>query len=317
MGHGKVKIGSTVFSASNTATWFGCGFKTPLELYEKYKGIAPEEQISEESRKSMAFGTFFEDSVARFYAEQKGWKIKRCGETAYWMDEMPYFICHPDRLVIGKDEEGRRVALEIKCVSPFSEGWGEECTEDIPDHYYLQVQSYYACGVPCDIVHLVCMKGNRITAYPIKRDDDVVDEIRRRVAEAYFSFQKDIVPKTENYDEATKYYGRRVNQDAEGIGANDEVLGIYERLIKIHYDQSILDEQEKTFKKDLMEKLGEAPAFLSTENGKVKKICYWSATNRTSFDTEALKKDHPEIDLEKYRTSTQTQTFRVTYPRSK
>jgi len=312
MGHGKEKIGSTVFSASNTGTWFGCGYRTELELFEKFQGTSEEEQISEEAKKSIAFGTFFEDAVARYYAEQKGWKIKRCGETAYWSDDMPYFICHPDRLVIGQ-----RIALEIKCVSPYADGWGEEGTEEIPDVYYFQVQGYYACNVPCDIVHVVCMKGNRIYAYPIRKDDEVVAEIRKRVAEAYDSFNKGIVPKSENYSDATQYYGKRYKAEAEGVGANDEVMGIYNKLIQIHYDQTALDTQEKQLKADLITSLGESPAFLATEDGKVKKIAYWSQTSRSLFDFGALAKDHPEIDLDKYRTSTQTPTFRVAYPRSK
>ena len=315
MGHGKVKIGSTVFSASNTGTWFGCGYKTRLDLFEKFRGTAEEEQVSEEAKKSMAFGSFFEDAVARYYAEQKGWKIKRCGETAYWSDDMPYFICHPDRLVIGRDEEGRRVALEIKCVSPYADGWGEEGTEEIPDVYYFQVQSYYACEVPCDIVHVVCMKGNRITAYPIERDEEVVSEIRKRVSEAYENFKKGIVPNTENYEEANKYYGKRVRHEEDGVGANDEVLGIYDRLVRIHYDQGILDEQEKNYKKELMEKLGEFPAFLTTENGKVKKICYWTETTRSALNSDRLEKEHPEINLDEYRSVSKTATFRITYPR--
>ena len=315
MGHGKVKIGSTVFSASNTGTWFGCGYKTKLELFEKYRGTADEEQISEEAKKSMAFGSWFEDAVARYYADQKGWKIKRCGETAYWSDDMPYFICHPDRLVIGRDEEGRRVALEIKCVSPFADGWGEEGTEEIPDVYYFQVQSYYACEVPCDIVHVVCMKGNRITAYPIQRDDEVVAEIKKRVSEAYESFKAGIVPSAETYDVANKYYGKRVKLEEDGIGANDEVIRLYDILISLHNQQDKLKNREEEIKKDLITSLGEFPAFLATENGKVKKICYWTETTRTSLDTDRLEKDHPEIELDNYRTVSKSATFRVAYPR--
>ena len=94
-------------------------------------------------------------------------------------------------------------------------------------------------------------------------------------------------------------------------------MGLYDKLVKIHYDQSILKDQEDDCKTRLVEKLGEAPAFLSTEDGKVKKICYWAQTSRTSLDMESLKKDHPEIDFSIYQKTTSTPTFRVTFPRSK
>jgi len=314
MGHGKKEIGSTVFSASNTGTWFGCGYKTPMELFEQYNG-KPREEPSEEAKKSMAFGTFFEDSVARWYAEKNGVKLRRCGETAYWSDDMPYFICHPDRLVIGKDAEGQRIALEIKCVAPFAEGWGPEGTEEIPDVYYFQVQSYYACNVPCDLVKVVCMRGNRIYIYDILRDDDVVAEIRRRVAKAYEDFSAGIAPEPQSFEEASRFYSSRVNKDAEGVGANDEILGLYDRLIKIHYEEGKLKAEEDSIKKSMVTALDEAPAFLSTEDGKVKRIAWWTSVSRTSLDTDALQKDHPEINLEDYKRVSQSNTFRISYPR--
>ena len=314
MGHGKKEIGSMVFSASNTGTWFGCGYKTPMELFEQYNG-KPREEPSEEAKKSMAFGTFFEDSVARWYAEKNGVKLRRCGDTAYWSDDMPYFICHPDRLVIGKDAEGQRIALEIKCVAPFAEGWGPEGTEEIPDVYYFQVQSYYACCVPCDLVKVVCMRGNRIYIYDILRDDDVVAEIRRRVAKAYKDFSAGIAPEPQSFEEASRFYSSRVNKDAEGVGANDEILGLYDRLIKIHYEEGKLKAEEDSIKKSMVTALDEAPAFLSTEDGKVKRIAWWTSVNRTSLDTDALQKDHPEINLEDYKRVSQSSSFRISYPR--
>lgn len=314
MGHGKKEIGSTVFSASNTGTWFGCGYKTPMELFEQYNG-KPREEPSEEAKKSMAFGTFFEDSVARWYAEKNGVKLRRCGETAYWADDMPYFICHPDRLVIGKDAEEQRIALEIKCVAPFAEGWGPEGTEEIPDVYYFQVQSYYACNVPCDLVKVVCMRGNRIYIYDILRDDDVVAEIRRRVAKAYKDFSAGIAPEPQSFEEASRFYSSRVNKDAEGVGANDEILGLYDRLIKIHYEEGKLKAEEDSIKKSMVTALDEAPAFLSTEDGKVKRIAWWTSVSRTSLDTDALQKDHPEINLEDYKRVSQSSSFRISYPR--
>ena len=318
MGHGKVKIGQAAFSASQVGTLYGCGWSTMLSMYNKYKGIdAVLQEPSKEAQESMEFGSFFEDAVARYFASKMGFKIKKCGETAYWKDDMPYFICHPDRLVVGKDQQGRKVALEIKCVSPFSEGWGETGTTDIPDVYYFQVQSYFACGVPCDVVYVVCMKGNRISSYEILPDDEVIADIRYRVAKAKADFDADIIPNPENYDEAKAFYGRRANLEADGIGANDEVLGLYDRLIKIHYDQDDLKKKEEEIKQTLMESLGEAPAYVTTEGNKLKKICYWTTSTRKVLDTERLEAEHPEIRLADYTSQEPSRRFNVSYPRTK
>lgn len=316
MGHGKIKIGAPGrISASQVGNLFGCGYGTRLDVYNRYKNLAQSETFSDEAKKSMEFGTFFEDAVARFWAEKNGVKIKKCGETAFWSDDMPYFICHPDRLVIGKDVYGLRTALEIKCVAPFAEGWGEDGSAEIPDNYFFQVQSYYACNVPCDRVIVVCMKGNRITSHEIVRDDDVVEAIRKAVREAKESFDRGEIPEPENYDEASRFYGSRVNKDAEGVGANDEVLGIYDRLITIHYNQKNLEDEENNCKRMLMENLGTSPAFVTTEGKKIKKICYWSEMSRTSYDLEGLREDHPEVDIDAYKHTTTSRSFRVSYPR--
>ena len=317
MPSGKVPIGANVFSASNVATWYGCGYNTPLALYNKYKGINIPDEPSAAAQESMKFGTFFEDAVAKYFAQEMGFKIRKCGETAFWAEDMPYFICHPDRLVIGRDNQKRRVALEIKCVSPFSEGWGESGTTEIPDNYYFQVQSYFACDVPCDVVYVVCMRGNRISSYEILPDEEVIADIRYRVAKAKADFDADIVPEPESYSEAVSVYGRKVRMDDDGVGANDEVLGLYNKLIQIHYEQSELENQEENLKKSLMEALGENPAFVITDGKKIKRICYWSQTTTNRLDKDRLVKAHPEINLENFYNQSITRKFNVSFPKAK
>lgn len=318
MGHGKIKIGSMAFSASQIGTLYGCGWNTMLELYNKYKGInAVLQEPSEEAKESMEFGSFFEEPVAQFFAKKMGFKIKRCGETAYWKNDMPYFICHPDRLVIGRDEQGRRVGIEVKCVSPYSEGWGESGTTEIPDVYYFQVQGYFACGVPCDVVYVVCMRGNRIYVYEILPDEEVIADIRYRVAKTKKDFDAGIIPEPVNYKEALNLYRQKVDMDAEGIGANDEVMEKYNRLLQIHEQKDRLDADEEKIKQELMASLGEAPAYLMTEGKKIRKIAYWSNGSNSSYDEDRLKKDFPKLNLADYKVTTTYKKFNIGYPRKK
>lgn len=318
MGHGKIEIGSMAFTGSQVPNLYGCGYGTKLGIYNRYKGIfQDEETFTEEAKKSMEFGTFFEDAVARFFAAQMGFKIKKCGETAYWADDMPYFICHPDRLVIGKDSQGRRVALEIKCVSPFSEGWGEPGTQDVPDNYYIQCQCYFACKVPCDVVFLVAMRGNRILSYEITPDEEVIADIRYRVAKTKKDFDEGIIPNPENYEEASILYKNRVDLEAEGVGANDDVLAKYNELLEQHRISAEATEKEKAIKTELMTMLGENPAFVTTDGKKIKKIVYWLEKNTTRFNDERFKQDHPDIDLNSYREPGTSREFRISYPREK
>ena len=316
MGHGKIKIGQSAFSASQVGTLYGCGWGTMLELYNRYKGInAVSAEPSPEAKESMEFGTFFEDAVAKYFANKMGFKIKKCGETAYWADDMPYFICHPDRLVVGKDDMGRRVALEIKCVSPYSNGWGESGTTEIPDVYFFQVQSYFACSVPCDVVYVVCMRGNRIYSYEILPDEEIIADIRYRVAKAKADFDAGIIPSSENCSEAIMKFKDRIDPLADAVGANDDAVSIYNKLIEVHKNADAVKKQEESLKAQLAEYMGTAPAVVITEGTKVKKICSWATKNTTSFDFDKLSADHPDINLNDYRSSKQSTFIRISYPR--
>ena len=316
MGHGKVKIGQSAFSASQVGTLYGCGWNTLLELYNRYKGInAVLQEPSKEAQESMEFGTYFEDAVAKYFAHKMGFRIKKCGETAYWADDMPYFICHPDRLVIGKDGQGRRVALEIKCVSPYSNGWGESGTTEIPDVYFFQVQSYFACEVPCDVVYVVCMRGNRIYSYEILPDDQIIADIRYRVAKVKADFDADKIPTTENYSESISYFSDKVNLDADALGANDEAISAWENLLQARSEKEAAEAKEEGYKKILVDYMGEAPAVVRTEGNKLVKLVSWSETTRNNFDRARLQEEHPEINLNDYYVTTKTRTVRFNYPR--
>lgn len=319
MPYKNIAIGAPGYiSGSQMANLYGCGYGTPLDVFNRLKGLEGPKEFSEEAQKSMDFGTFFEEPVAQFFTHLTGLKIKKVGEglRAYYTNELPYLICHPDRIGVGKDEKGRRFALEIKCVRSASEGWGEEGTDEIPDVYFIQVQTYFATGVPCDVVYLACLRGNRVYIYEILPEQGVIADIKRRAQEFKENTDKGIVPEPANYDEAVSVYGRKVDME-NTVGANDEVLEIYKNLLTIHDVQKNLEREEEKQKQALIEKLGEASAFVVADGKKIRNICAWSDTTRTTFDFKAFKKDNPSFNTTPYETTKTLRSFRINYPRSK
>ncbi len=305
-------------SASQVANLFDCGFGTPLDVYNRLTGNEEPKEFSEEAQKSMEFGSFFEEPVAQFFMYKTGLKVKKVGDglRAYFTKDMPYLICHPDRLGVGKDVFGKRFALEIKCVRVGSDGWGEDGSADIPDHYFFQTQAYFACGVPCDIVYLACLRGNRVYIYEIFPDDDVIRAIRENAREFKENADKGIMPEPSNYNEVVKLYGRKADME-NTVGANDEVLEIYNNLLTLHKVQKNLENEEEKQKMMLIEKLGENGAFVVTEGNKIKNLCSWTDTTRTSFDLKAFKAANPSVDVTPYESTKTTRSFRVNFPRSK
>ncbi len=302
-------------TCSQLSNIYGCGYGTLGDVYDSFMGVKKE--FSEEQKRRMDFGSFFEDPVAQYVAKQMGWRIKRCGNRAWWRKDMPYFICHPDRLLIGKDREGRRAAIEVKCVSPRSEDWGDEWTGQIPDMYFLQCQGYFACGVPCDVVYVACMKGNEVKVYVVLPDEEVIEDIRRRVKETYESFVAGIVPKSENYDEELKRLSKRVDKDAEGMPAGDFGCGLWEKLQKNHKVLTVAKDTEEALKKEMAEFMGEHPSVITTDDkGKIKRIAWLSETHKNEIDKDSLKEDLPDV-YNKYLKDKVTFSLKLAWPREK
>ena len=316
MAHKRIPIGAKGYiSASQVANLFGCGYGTAYDLYCRFIGDNSNiTQPSEEAQKSMEFGSFFEEPVAKFAAKKLGLgKLIKCGTTAYFTEERPYFICHPDRLVIETLKDGRRAALEIKCVSPHAEGWGEEGTDEIPDVYYFQVQSYFACKVPCDVVFVICLRGNRIYVYEVKPQQDIIDSILKKVDEAHENFINGIIPKSENYSEQLSITSKKIDWTKSAIGAGDEILAKYNRIKEIREQKNVLASEEDALKMDILEYMGTSPILSTVEDGKMRKIATLSQRTRTSWDMDKLQEEHPEIAFQDYRKSSSFIDFRFSF----
>ncbi len=302
-------------TCSQLGNLYGCGYGTLGDVYESFMGIPKE--FDDYQLKRMAFGSFFEEPVAQYFAKDMGFRIRRCGNRAWWRKDMPYFICHPDRLLIGKDREGRRAAIEVQCVSPRSEDWGDEWTDQVPDKYYLQCQGYFACEVPCDVVYLICMKGNEVLVYVILPDADVIADIKRRVKQAYESFMAGIVPKSENYEEELKRLSKRVDKDKEGFPAGDFGCGLWERLKENHKVLTAAKDTEEALKKQMAEFMGDFPSVITTDDdGKIKRIAWLSETHKNEIDKDSLKEDLPDV-YNKYLKEKVTFSLKFSWPKEK
>ena len=320
MGKGKIKIpaGKGFITCSSLGNLYGCGYGTMLDIYESYKG-APKKDFTEEQLKSMEFGTKFEDAVVKFFTYKTKLKVSHeaRGLMAYWRDDMPYFICHPDRTGVGLDSKGRRFAVEVKCVSPRAQGWGEEGSNEIPDNYYLQCQGYFACEVPCDVVYVVCMRGNRVYIYEILPDWDVVADIIRRVRETKESFDMGVVPDPENYGEAVDQLLKRVDYAKEGTPAGDEGRALWDEMVANHKVLNDATAKEDELKTKMVLLMGNSPAVVTAdEKGKLKVLAKLSKSTKKVFNKDGLKKDHPKL-YSAYESEQESYSVRFSWPREK
>lgn len=311
-----IPAGKGFITGSMTGSIFGCGYGSLLQTYDRYVGN-PKPEFSEEQQKSLEFGTRFEDAVAQFFCYKKGLRVIRNGNMAYWKKDMPYFICHPDRIGNGRDALGRRFAVEIKCVKPYAEGWGEEGSSEIPDNYYFQVQSYFACGVPCDVVYVACMRGNRVYIYEILPDKDVIDCMREKVRETKESFDRGEIPEASDYKEAVSHYLRKLNAEAEGRPAGDEGRELWSQMVANHKILTDATAREDELKAKMVALMGDAPSVITIgDDGKIKALAKVSESHRKVFDKDTFKAENAEL-YAKYEKEQISKSVSFAWPRTK
>jgi putative phage-type endonuclease len=145
-----------------------CGLHPLVSPYELYLDKTGSSVAEREDTERMQMGRALEDAIAAVYAERFGVKLRRHNAIRRH-PKYPWMLANPDRLI-----EGARTGVEIKNVDAlvyrFSQQWGEENSDEIPEPYLLQCQHY--CAVfGYDEWHLgALIGGNTLKRYIVRRD---------------------------------------------------------------------------------------------------------------------------------------------------
>lgn len=116
-------------------------------------------------------GNLLEPAVADWYAlHNPGVEVRECKKRntpVWWVDkDNADFAATPDRILADK-ETGEVIALlEIKTARVASE-WGEEGTDEIPEHYRLQALWQMKCTGVKTVIFAVLHAGLRFATYRV------------------------------------------------------------------------------------------------------------------------------------------------------
>lgn len=189
-------------------------YKTPVELWLDKTRRAPDIEPDAEQAERMHWGNVLEDVVARHYAERRGVRIQRIN-TQLQHPRYPAALANIDRAIVTEgsrarwdDAEGRVLGadriLEVKtahALAANSADWGEPGTDEVPQHYWLQVQWYLAItGLPLGDL-AVLFGGQKFAEYTIPADRLLQDDL---LAQAQDWWQRHVVadmppePRTED-----------------------------------------------------------------------------------------------------------------------
>ncbi len=156
--------GSDIAAICGLSPW-----STGYEVYLDKTGQLPDRPPST----AMTMGTLLEDAISRGYSDQTGRALCR----------VPYRIDrHPDHPWMGASLDAwtpaQDMIVECKNVSAFAhDDWGEPGTDQVPEHYAIQVQwQMGVTGIPvADVAALIGGVDFRI--YTVPRNEQVIQAL--------------------------------------------------------------------------------------------------------------------------------------------
>lgn len=194
--------GTDIASILGVSPW-----KTALDLFEEKTAPilvpAPEPTPAEEkANRLLRRGKKLEPLVIEMLEEETGIFIHRRNQR-YTDQEFPWMQAEIDFEFMG--EEGECTG-DIKTVSPFAAGeWGTEYSDEIPLHYLCQFMwGLMVTGRPLCLVG-VLIGADDLRVYRVKRDDELIGEIRRRAVQFWTkSVLKKVAPPPQTISDTNK-----------------------------------------------------------------------------------------------------------------
>lgn len=243
---------------------------TPLQLWERKVGLAPEQP----ENMAMRLGSALEPIVIQEFTHKTGLSVT-----------------DQQRRIVDPANEWRWATLdgiasdgalvEAKTTSR-AEGWGEEGTDQIPDYYIAQVQHQMAvAGFELAWVP-VLIAGRDFRVYRVERDEDVIQYINREESAFWQRVVSREAPPPQSAD-ASRVFVRDNGKSiaaSGGIGAAWLELIALKRRAKEDLEQiDALENQIKLF-------MGEASVL--TDNAGQPLVTWKASKDSSKTDWKAL-----------------------------
>jgi len=290
-----------------------CGlnqYKTPMQIWESKVNPVQDEETSQPAY----WGNVLEEVVAKEYAKRTGYKVQRVN-TQMRHPDFNFAIANIDRAVINPDISGNvrwkdgklttdRI-LECKTANGFAaKQWGEAGSDQVPDSYLIQCQWYLGItgASVCDLAVLIGGQDFRI--YTILRDDDLINDLLQQGAAFWELVKNNIAPDPINYPEAVKKWA--TSDPTLSVQADDSLIDDLEQIQSIKAQVKELEAQEDEIKARVVYALKEAETLIYQGV----KVATCKTQTRTSFDSKAFEKDHPELYAQ-YKKQSSTRVLRI------
>lgn len=291
-------------------------YRSPYSVWAEKLGKIPDEPDNE----AMRVGRDLEAYVIERFCEASGKKCHRINAILR-NSAFPFIHANVDRVVSGE-----RSGVEAKTASALNER--SFTGGEFPASYYAQCVTYLAVTEYQRWYLAVLVLGREFKVYQMTRiPDDICPEWCE--SSVYVS-DEEIAALITAAEEFWAHVEKQTPPPVDGSEATKNALSaIYSEPQEIRIDLSAMDQvlveylrlkaQEKELKLRMEDAANRIRAYMGdASSGKCDAgTVSWKNQARSSIDTNALKSEHPEIDLSKYTKVSVSRVFKVTPAKAK
>lgn len=258
-------------------------YKTLWEVVAEKKGLLPPLASNER----MEIGKELEDPVARMYARREHCRVRRVNEC--WRGkELPHFLGHPDRLVIGRPK-----GVEVKTFDGRNaDRWSEPGEPvKVPNEYYVQCQWYMGLRPQYEAWDLVVLFGlRRVRVYRIERNEVVIRRLQERADEVWQRYVlTDDMPDMEHSTRAMNYLREKhPEQLNEILVSSDRLNELVPEWRKVKDEHERLETKLKNLRAAIAGEIGDNMGALGGD---------WCVTFKKNRDSKQVVTDYERLLL--------------------
>ena len=262
--------------ASQSAAVLGVHpWMTAVELWnELVNGFQPKED-----NLAMYLGREMEPILRDLFQRETGMKVKQDNKIRIH-DKYSFLTTNLDGMVVGE-----KVPVEFKTTAKKWDG-------EIPDHYFVQLQhQMMITGAPhIYFASLSLGYDKQMIIEKYNRDDKFISDLESSLVKFWHkSVEGNVAPECQSIADANLLYDK-VEEDV--VQADDSIYNIAIQLRSLNEEKSKCDDEIKKLKLQLMTVL-ENKQVLEYNGHEL--VTWKQSKERTHFDKDQFKKDHPDI----------------------
>lgn len=273
--------GSDIAAALGLSLWM-----SPYELWLDKIGELPPRPDTE----PMRWGRLMEPLILNAYSERTRWKISR--PRMMRSERYPWLIANLDGVAMTGRLASARVVEAKNAHSRL--GWGEPGTDDVPQQYLLQAQSYLIVTALAEADIVVLFGGNDLQVYTVRADAELQQLIIDGTREFWHRHVQGLLPPpVAGIEDARRRWGKLA---AKGVVvATPEDQRMVAQLREARAGIKVLKEDADRLEGALMARLGETGDTLIDPDTKQALVTWKLAAGVARLDLELFRNDHPDL----------------------